>query len=207
MFQLWVNYVLKRQMPPCPRLYMSSMDTLQSTGFLPLKLVFSTVLFGDEPDSHCTSTPHCLENRGIARLISVLASGLLGYCGCSQPLTCTSERFNSLLEAVWSATFALFDETETRVTTSSKCNKRCACFYKTDYFSLLDCCSLGSNVHNYYHNDFILMYFHCRFIFITWERHFHPRLFSLWWINHWPFMLKDVENVFKDFFIWPTEKA
>lgn len=70
---------------------MSSMDTLQSAGFLPLKLVFSTVLFGDELDSHCTSTPHCLENRGIARLISVLASGLLGYCGCSQPRTCTSE--------------------------------------------------------------------------------------------------------------------
>lgn len=79
---------------------MSSMDTLQYAGFLPLKLVFSTVLFGDELDSHCTSTPHCLENRGIARLISVLASGLLGYCGCSQPLTCTSEGFNSLLEAI-----------------------------------------------------------------------------------------------------------
>lgn len=99
-FQLWVNYVLKRQMPACPRLYMSSMDTLQSAGFLPLKLVFSTVLFGDELDSHCTSTPHCLENRGRARLISVLASGLLSYCECSQPLTCTSEGFSSLLEAI-----------------------------------------------------------------------------------------------------------
>lgn len=93
MFQLWVNYVLKRQMPPCPRLYVSSMDTLQYAGFLPLKLVFSTVLFGDELISHRTSTLHCLENGAIARLISVLASGLLGYCACSQPLTRTSERF------------------------------------------------------------------------------------------------------------------
>lgn len=101
MFQLWVNYVLRRQMPHCPRLYVSSMDTLQYAGFLPLKLVFSTLLFGDELDSHCTSTPHCLENRGIAGLISVLASGLLCYCACSQPLTCTSERFNSLPEAKW----------------------------------------------------------------------------------------------------------
>lgn len=101
MLQLWVNYVLKRQMPCCPRLYVSSMDTLQYAGFLPLKLVFSTVLFGDELDSHCTSTPHCLENRSIARLISVLASGLLGYCACSQPLTCTNEEVNSLPNEIW----------------------------------------------------------------------------------------------------------
>lgn len=86
-------------MPPCPRLCVSSMDTLQSAGFLPLKLVFSTVLFGDELDSHCTSTLHCLENRGTARLISVLASGLLGYCGCGQPMVFTSVWFISLLEA------------------------------------------------------------------------------------------------------------
>lgn len=79
---------------------MSGMDTLHSAGFLPLKLVFSTVLFGDELDSHCTSTPHCLENRGIAGLISVLASGLHAYCGCSQPLTCTSEGFSLLPEAI-----------------------------------------------------------------------------------------------------------
>lgn len=82
---------------------MSSMATLQFVGFLPLKLVFSTVLFGDELDSHCTSTPRCLESRVKARLISVLASGLLHYCGCSQPLTCTSERggcVNSLPEAI-----------------------------------------------------------------------------------------------------------
>lgn len=79
---------------------MSSMDTLQYVGFLPLKLVFSTVLFGDELDSHCTSAQHCLENRSIARLISVLASGLLGYSACIQPVTCTIEEFNSLPKAI-----------------------------------------------------------------------------------------------------------
>lgn len=101
MFQLWVNYVLKRQMPCCPRLYVSSIDTLQCAGFLPLKLVFSTVLFGDELDSHCTSTLHCLESSSITRLISVLASGLLGDCECSQSLTCENEEFNSLPKDIW----------------------------------------------------------------------------------------------------------
>lgn len=76
---------------------MSSMDTLQLVGFLPLKLVFSTVLFGDELDSHSTSAPVCLENRGIARLIGVLASGLYACCGCRQPLTCTSEGYEAIL--------------------------------------------------------------------------------------------------------------
>lgn len=77
---------------------MSGMDTLQYAGFLPLKLVFSTVLFGDELDSHCTSTPHCLQWRGTARLISVLASGLLGYSTCSQLLTGSIEELHPLPE-------------------------------------------------------------------------------------------------------------
>lgn len=95
MFQLLVNYALKRQMPPCLRLYMSSMDTLQSAGFPPLKVVFSTVLFSDELESHYTSTPHCQESTGIARLISILASGLLGFSGFCQALTYTSEGLSS----------------------------------------------------------------------------------------------------------------
>lgn len=58
---------------------MSGMDTLQSAGVLPLRLVFRTVLFGDELHSHSTSTQHCLENGGTDRLISALASSLLGF--------------------------------------------------------------------------------------------------------------------------------
>lgn len=92
MLQLQVNYVLKRQMPPCLRLYVSSKDTLQSSGFFPLKVVFSAVLFGDELVSHCTSTPQCLESSAIAGLISVLASGLLSYYECYQALTSTSKK-------------------------------------------------------------------------------------------------------------------
>lgn len=72
------------------------MDLLQYAGFLPLKLVFSALLFGDEPGSHCTSTLHRLQWRGAARLISVLASGLLGYCACSQLLACSIEELHPL---------------------------------------------------------------------------------------------------------------
>lgn len=75
---------------------MSSMDPLQYAGFLPLKLVFSALLFGDEPGSHFTSTLHRLQWRDAARLISILASGRLGYCACSQLLACSIEELHSL---------------------------------------------------------------------------------------------------------------
>lgn len=79
---------------------MSSKEPQRYAGLLPFKLVFSAVLFGDELDSHCTSTLHRWENTGIAGLISVLASGLRGNLTCSQLLTCTIEEFSTSPKAI-----------------------------------------------------------------------------------------------------------
>ncbi|KAA8591750.1 hypothetical protein FQN60_017124 [Etheostoma spectabile] len=56
--------------------------------------VESTVLFGDELDSHSTSMPHCLENRGIIQV------GVVGWKGGIPLGQCSTITHMGLTKAV-----------------------------------------------------------------------------------------------------------